>query len=416
MLTATLDKVRCPRRGCLSPLKPVGKNTRIENGDILSGLLECTRCRRSYPILAGVAILVPDPREYVLSHVKGISRIVPEREIPRDWLDDYREARAELEEEHIEEDLESARVTSLYIMNHYLRADGPTAWWRPRSGVFSPEMEELIQKFWDRGPLDQIAGVIEQEQGAATALSLGPEATPERRSGPEATPELGSGQQATPERRSGNQATPELGSGQQAVELGCGVGGLSLRLRGKVSRYLGVDGSFASIALARHLALGCPYPEKIRFPEDLLHGTVSRELPLPTGAARHAGDKFDFVVGSLEEAPIGTEEWDLAVVLNAIDMLEKPWELPKLQARALRPGGLAIQSCPYIWHDTVATRLRGRLPKTVRDSAAAVEWLYEQEGLKPGTRLDALPWLFFKHVRQLELYSVHLFAARKLKA
>jgi hypothetical protein len=42
-----------------------------------------------------------------------------------------------------------------------------------------------------------------------------------------------------------------------------------------------------------------------------------------------------------------------------------------------------------------------------------VEYLYEKSGLQIFKKLDHLPWLFLKHFRQIELYSVHLFAARK---
>jgi len=76
-------------------------------------------------------------------------------------------------------------------------------------------------------------------------------------------------------------------------------------------------------------------------------------------------------------------------------------------------GGVAIQSCPYIWHRNVAERLRKSLPKKIRSSSAAVEHLYGKAGLELFRKIDHLPWLFLKHFRQIELYSVHLFAARK---
>jgi SAM-dependent methyltransferase len=165
--------------------------------------------------------------------------------------------------------------------------------------------------------------------------------------------------------------------------------------------------------LARHVALGAPYHGKLGIPEDLLTGPVSRGIELPI--AEPFDGQGDFVVGELEGAPLPMEAWDLSLVLNAIDMIDDPGSLPRLQHALLRPGGCAIQSGPYIWHEFVARRLRAQVPAELRnDSARAVEWLYEQAGLSITERVDHVPWLFFKHVRQLEIYSVHLLRAHKV--
>lgn len=365
MFLETLDRLRCPKPRCEGRLA-----IRHAEGapDIRCGTLDCTRCRRQYPILEGVAVLVADPREYVLAHVKGVSSCVPDDQIPQAWRSDFESARDELISEHIEEDLEAERVTALYVMNHYLRAGQGLEWWKGRSGAFSPEIDELVRRWWDRGPFSKIEQWL-------TELSAPVE-------------------------------------GWHAVELGCGVGGLKSRLGPRLSSYLGVDSSFASIALARHLALGCAYRGRLRFPEDLLLGPVSREIPISIPETSSAG--ADFIVGDIEGAALASGAWNLSLALNAIDMLEKPEVLPRLQARLIGKEGRVIQSGPYIWHEAVARELRSRVPKTAQDSARAVEWLYTQAGLKVVRREEQVPWLFFKHLRQLELYSVHLFLAEKL--
>ena len=147
-------------------------------------------------------------------------------------------------------------------------------------------------------------------------------------------------------------------------------------------------------------------------PEDLIAGPISREIKLPIATTFDGSG--DFVVGELEGPPLLSESWDLAMILNAIDMVDDPTSLPKLQHELVRSGGIAIQGGPYIWHEFVAKRLRERLPSQLRNnSARAVEWLYEESGLVIEDRMDHVPWLFFKHVRQLEIYSVHLLRARK---
>ncbi|MBC7692944.1 MAG: class I SAM-dependent methyltransferase [Methylotenera sp.] len=358
-------------------LKLSTKETGSAPLEIRSGRLVCEKCNAEFPILAGVAVLVHDVRNYLISHVKGVMQAVPEAELPRDHLRDLLTARSELQVEHIEEDLESARVTALYLMNHYLRVEktettsGSSSferWWSPRTGEGSPLIDSLVREHWDRGPFAQIKTWVREIAG-------------------------------------------RTGSRQSVVELGCGVGGLYGELKTELSSYLGVDSSFASIALGRHLALGVPYSGKILIPEDLLQGPVTREL---TGLAATSLDgTADFVVGDLEAPPVEAGQSDLVLALNAIDMLEDPSVLPQIQNLLLRKGGTAIQSCPYIWHEAVASQLRKILPREIRDSAAAAEWLSEKAGLKVMKRVNHLPWLFFKHVRQLEIYSVHLFAATK---
>jgi SAM-dependent methyltransferase/uncharacterized protein YbaR (Trm112 family) len=361
MLKSTVAKTNCP--SCASALSLQSAD---KGADILKGSLECKPCKLKFPILAGVAVIVEDVETYLIEHVKGISKLVADSEIPKEFLKQYRQAKEEIQEEHIEEDLEAERVISLYFMNQYLDAASMRALFDDQS----PLIAQLIEKYWDHGPFSQIekwAGSLAQKH--------------------------------------------KLG---QTIELGCGVGGLARLLQPHTENYLGVDSSFASIALARHLTLGAPYAGALRVPTDLLHGPVSKKVDtskfrLGSGAAEHT----DFVVADLTALPIKPGSFDAAIALNAIDMLPEPAALPALQFDLLKVGGVAFQSCPYIWHESVARELRETLPKHVHTSAEASEWLYEQSGFKICEKVQHLPWLFFKHQRQLETYSVHLFYAAK---
>jgi uncharacterized protein YbaR (Trm112 family) len=372
MFNTTASLIRCPKRkrgrpgsceGELELFSPIESPKEIQEKayEVHSGMLRCRSCKAEFPILAGIAVLVDDVRSYLLEHVKGIAKVVPDKEIPARFRDEFLEAKDEIVAEHIEEDLEADRVTSLYLLNHYLKTDG-VEWWKPRHGKASPVIDQLIREYWDHGPFAQIESWVEKSNLAM-------------------------------------------------VELGCGVGGLCPRLLPKLKTYLGVDSSFASIALARHLVVGAPYPGQLKVPEDLLQGPVSRELKIDAKKARDG--RADFVVGDLADPPLKRGSWDVSVALNTIDMLDEPADLPKLQNALVKTGGAAVQSCPYIWHEAVAKNLRKHLPKEIKDSAAAVEWLYQKAGFKIEEKVEHLPWLFFKHARQLEIYSVHLFQARK---
>lgn len=383
MLNTTVPFLMCPKkkRGKLScggalfltsERKIAGPTQNVF--EVTSGHLDCQTCRSRYPILGGVAIIVEDVLGYLLAHVKGISQRVSDEEIPAELLEPYLEAKAEIQQEHIEEDLEAERVIALYVMNHYLRTEGSDPWWRPLShpqlskdDPGSEVIDALMKRYWDHGPFEKISEWVKDLGQAPFSL----------------------------------------------VELGCGVAGLyrTLNSHRLLKSYLGVDSSFASVAVGRHLALGVPLQGKVLFPEDLLKGAVSRKIQLPKPTVFDGTG--DLIVGDLERLPLVAELWDLSVALNTIDMLDEPALLPQTQYSLLRKGGAAIQSCPYVWAESVAKRLRARVPKSSQSSALAVEWIYQQAGFSVDRTVEHLPWLFFKHLRQLELYSVHLFLASK---
>ncbi|MGK5084322.1 class I SAM-dependent methyltransferase [Bdellovibrionota bacterium FG-1] len=353
MLIETLSYLKCPN--CAAELACA-----TDQVEVLLGIVSCNGCKARFPVLAGVLILVRDVRGYLLEHVKGISRQVNDDEIPKEHRTAYVKAKRQIAVEHIEEDLEAERVTALYVMNHYLRASEVCS---P-----SPALDGVIQTYWDHGPFAKI-----KERLARDGRS---------------------------------------GSHRSLIELGCGVGGLCAALRDHLETYLGLDSSFASIALARHLVLGAPLRGRLLVPDDLLHGPVSRQIKVPPSKSPSVAIA-DFIVCELDHPPVKTGVWDLCAALNVMDMLPEPRALPALQYELLSRGGTAIQSCPYIWHQVVAGGLRKVLPKEVKDSASAVEWLYRQRGFNMDSVDLHVPWVFFKHVRQIELYSVHLFFASK---
>jgi SAM-dependent methyltransferase len=249
-------------------------------------------------------------------------------------------------------------------MNHYLRVkDAPKAWWKSSPASESPLLSELIEKHWDHGPFEVVASWVPEESSV--------------------------------------------------IELGCGVGGLYSRLRERRCPYLGVDSSFFSVFLARHLQLGTGGPETLQHPTDLLLGGLSEELVFPKRKSSES-DAVDFIVGEMDDLPLKPGKFQVSISLNAIDMLDTPERLPEAQAALVGKGGVVIQSGPYVWHEKVARRLRSTSPKKASGSSAEmVEWLYERTGLQVTGRDLHVPWLFFKHLRQLEIYSVHCFRAEK---
>lgn len=322
--------------------------------EMVYGVLICSGCKTRFPIFEGVALIVPEVNEYILSHAKGISKFVADAHIPKEILKMYRKIRDEKLEEHIEEDLESDRVNALYLMNHYLTSADIRV-------IESPYLKKLISEYWDHGPMEWIAS--------------------------------------------------QIPNGKSVLELGCGVGGLAHRVKSK--SYLGIDGSFQSIMLARHFNLGVPYRGKLNIPGDLLKGALEEPFPLsPDRRVYSLEGDCDFVVGDLDVVPIKDQSFDTTVAMNAIDMMEDPRQLPLAQKKATKKNGLVIQCAPYIWAARVSARIRKMVPREFCESAKAIEWIYENEGLKIERSEKSIPWLFYKHSRQIELYDVHAFTAK----
>ncbi len=351
MYRLTLERLRCLSCRDVLSLRQGEADLR---GDILWGEVACVSCEDRYPILAGVLLYVDDVENALIQHIKGIMSLVPDERIPREHLATFQEARESLTEdgffdEGLEEDLEAERVNALYVMNHYLGAAQV-----PATG--NPIVDELVSRHWEQGPLQMTADWI-KKKGC-----------------------------------------------KRVVEFGSSVGGIAQRLAGSVDEYLGIDSSFVSVALARHLALGASYPHPIRIPGDLIHGpvSISPELPAPGWAGV---DQADFILADIHDLAIEPGSFDVSVALGLIDMLDEPGVLVFRQREVLASGGVAIQAGPYIWHVPVARAFQDRYPGM--SSAQAVQALYQGGGFTPGESLDAVPWVFFKHLRQVEVYSVH---------
>ena len=382
MKPSTLDLVRCLNPECTGGELELAVGARSASGDIQYGELLCVECEADYPILAGVALLVPDVEGYLLEHIQGVSSIVREGDFPKEYRTSMKQAARELRElgpEHIEDGLESDRINALYLTNHYLEG-ADVAQRLEKEGAISPVIKKMILDYWDQGPMSRVAQIISE----------------------------------SPRKHQSSSADSET-----LVELGCGVGGLARSVQKAGVRYLGIDSSFLSIWHARRLNSG--HAEKIKTPGDLLHGPQTIEFSVgPTGLGSSPPDlravDSDFIVGQIDIPPILAGAFDWSLSLNTMDMLEEPARLPFAQWVALKSGGQAIQTCPYIWHPEIARQLRDWASTQAipdRASTSVVQALYERQGFRVTEQDCHVPWLFLKHARQLEIYDVHVLTALK---
>lgn len=393
MRHTTLKRLRCPKlrpRACACPLTlKDAKELSYAPNEIQSGTLYCPSCHSKYPILGGVAVVLDDVDAYVYAHAQGIARHLRSEEVPRYCRTAFVDGRRESDSASNgdQEHLEAERVISLYALNHYLSSNDlnllGSLWWGA-PGAIDPVIANLVRTHWDQGPHAIVRKWLEE--------------------GPR-------------------------GQSQGAVlELGCSVGGMLQVLASSgpnlFSEYLGIDSSFASVVAGRAFCLGLspdgdPAQMELKYPQDLLNGPFSQKIRRPRQAT--SDSPADLIVGDALNLPLEPSSFNTVIALNLIDMLDEPERLPPIQAQMLMPRGRSIQGSPYIWSDQAAKRLRklnatqGKKPSgsVPLDSASVVEAIYQLSGFKIVKTQKHIPWLFYKHSRQMEIYSVHLFEARK---
>jgi SAM-dependent methyltransferase/uncharacterized protein YbaR (Trm112 family) len=368
MLPTTLEFLACPAGSgrCLGNLQVESacEVERLAEGDedLRAGHLACRNCGARYPILNGVAILVPDVPAYLTEHARALRPLAKQGAIPEEYHSALARGTAGSEDEAAEWDLETSRVTAWYLIGHFLQSTAPSYWWRPGGAAGSQFLEELILRFWHQGPLRVLEEFLQRRE-----------------------------------------------PGGKFLDLGCSVGGGVDLARQYCDVAMGLDSSFTAILTARQVALGPAEGVVAEIPDDRLNGPRSWRV---RRRAQVAGTrKIDFVVADVTTPPVKRGTWDIAASLNLLDMVPDPVAFPAIHGSLLVNGGTALHACPYVWPATVARQLRSQIPASMRDSAEAVEWLYRRTGFEIEQRHPDVPWLFFKNPRQVEAYSVHCFVA-----
>lgn len=368
MLEPTLQILRCPAQkgACNGNLELEVDDWTLQEllgvKEIQSGRLSCAQCETFFPIISGVAIVVPDVDQYIREHIAAITRYVnPEQLALKDA--GIRHLFENINHSAPSEwDLESERVTSWYFANHYLsseqllnslKREGIT----PGAGVTT-----LIEQFWDMGLSSLVRTYLD-----ARVDSI--------------------------------------------LDLGCSVGGALWFSRTRAKQCLGIDLSFSAIKLARQINLHLKPDVPLVVPGDRLNNppfvtALSPENLVDSGMV-------DFVVGDVNNLPVQKDMWEVIISANLIDMLSDPQRLPFIQWDLLTGTGQVVHACPYVWTDDGAAAIRNSVPKDTADSATAVEWIYKEAGFQIAKCEYDLPWLFFKHKRQVELYALHAFRALK---
>lgn len=301
--------VACP--GCAGTLSARAGGER-RAGMLAAGLLGCRQCGVFYPVLGGVAILAADPAQYLAS---------------------YRDAVLASLAEH--------RLAS-------------------RAAV------ELVTAFAEAGRGAEPLGFADD----SVAADLGPAPAP--LTGEGAAARFGDFLAAVDAAPAPDDVALELAPARMrvAVEVGCGAGALTARLRARADRVLVVDLSLRALLGARAAA-----------------------------SRRRGGGELACAVADAEALPVRAAAAAGLFAVNLVDLLGDPGAFFAAAAAALAPRGRLVLTTPD-------PSLGGGT-----DERLAAE--LSRAGLRVEAERDAIPWLRRHSPRHVEVYFVRALAAAR---
>lgn len=329
MKLSVLPLLACPRDssgkpcgGALfasdTPVFPQLRSPR-DADELLEGMLSCSQCGLEFPVLSGVAVLMPDAVGYLRKYYRSVKRD----------LDRYGS----------------------------LSATG-RSWLERRCGREGGAEEygadfRFSQQF---------------ERPADVAAAMVPE--PERFYGRY----LDGFREAGPYEVLAQWAGELPGERHLALDAGCGGGGLTARLSRVAGTALGIDLSLLAILLARRAMLHQPQPERSYMLNVRRGLEVERPLPGPPGG------NLEFFVADACRLPFAGGLFDLTASCNVIDIVGLEGPLDEV-ARVTRAGGRVLLSDPFFWQEGKAPD--GEPVAVLKEALArrGMEVLVERDGV-----------------------------------
>lgn len=376
----SLHVLACPCAGpkgpCRSPLTVEEKDGSplVEAADpghgIIEGVLRCSGCGATFPILCGLPILIPELKDYLrANHALMISMAAQIGEPLSDKMLRYLEQQGA----HCPPVMSglgwhygSPHQLSVYLSAHY---------------------DDVLYTMPEGNPIRALLQAARVTDPYSTLVGL-------------VAPHIAAPQKAHGEAHGG--ARPI------ALDVGCHVGRLTRELAPRCGTVLGLDMNFAAALTARRILLGWPRPFDgyDLYREGLLHERRSIALPPLANA--------EVIVGSGLSLPLRDGSIDVAVSTNVLDAIPAPALMLQEMGRSLREGGLIGNACIYMWDIVVPTEgwLGG---KDGQESAERVR-RFLSESFDPIGEADYVPWVLHQYDRSWGLHLSHCIAGRKRAA
>lgn len=362
MLETTLHRLACPgdERPCLGSLSVAIDAVRTPQPgrppELDSGILRCERCGARYPIVAGIAILLADWKDYLLSRWPLVSRL-PDERIPRCVIEEGNAPENVYKRYVRSQDWESDDILNAYLLNHFLCYSLEEL--EELKEVFTaPRIFDLVTENWAENPHFQMRRWLADAGGCGDFL-----------------------------------------------ELGCSVGGTATLLPGLVrGGFLGIDLSLRSVAAARTLLLDIRMAPQGLLPQGFV---ADAEMWIdPDTTAKLAGIDIDFVVGSAWSPPVRRAVWDFVSAVNMVDFSPDPVAFARMEQAVLAPAGRCFVASPLSPFSPVASILATHAGKPEATPTDALVEVYRQAGLSLLRRRDDLPWVMPRGPRYVEYFSV----------
>jgi SAM-dependent methyltransferase/uncharacterized protein YbaR (Trm112 family) len=366
MNLSLLQDLACPSgltgTRCLGSLQPASVPApRFDPGDaqeMIEGLLECRECGAAYPVLCGVAVVMPDTAAYLQQNYRAILSLAVENELTVSpaMFGHLRSLGAHYESPARAAPAEdSPRALGSYLCAHYDRAASPLGSLPAGHPLAGFAQDYLRQDLYD------------------TLLAMFTAHLPAPRA--------------------------------KLLDLGCHVGRLTRDLAGLGHALVGLDISFTAIFVARRAVRGWPSPlgeyETSRDGFRREKRTL-RLPPLPNA---------ELLVASALQLPFRPACFDGALAANLIDILPDPVGLLREIRAVLREGGLAALSTPYhSGASQAAARWLG--PGGQMDAAQALRWRIGHHFTILAER-EQVPWVLAEHQRRFQVYLNHCLVGSK---
>jgi SAM-dependent methyltransferase/uncharacterized protein YbaR (Trm112 family) len=354
----------CPvcRAGGASAASPLVLAAVPGEDDVIEGMLHCsnTACRREYPIIDGIPLLVADLRTFVRDQLPAILARDDLSEATETLLGDCCGPGSTFDA--------TRQQLSSYAWDHYAAGDPD-----------EPESREP-------GCLSDQAATGGVRPGSADRLlRQGIEMIGARPAGP-------------------------------VLELGCSVGGCIGTLEEATGELvLGVDLNYAMLRTAADVLRG----RSVRYPRRRV-GLVYDRREFATRRPKRA----DVWACDAEDMPLADASVSLVACLNLLDSVRSPLALLASIRRLLVPGGFAILGCPYDWTASVTAPEqwigghsqrgpgRGASDATLRDLLTPGAHPASLDGLDLYAERDDALWHVRLHQRSTIVYRVHLLVVR----
>lgn len=359
MKISTLQTLRCIQKhnsiNCNGNLEATSSQVTPDvdenKQELIEGVLQCKKCGANYPVISGVAIILPrvttwcrNNYHYIQSGAALANGIGQEMQ---QWLADRQ---WHLGNGSADNYYESERWNTIFTATHY---DGVS---RGKDDL-SP-----LGKFIESQP--QVFEVVEQMIIRHLDEPV-----------------------------------------SHALDIGTNVGGMSLRLAAHARKVTGIDTSFNSILTARKIQCGQPVTQMSYRRYHDGHHYEERTL-------EHQVENTEFLVASLFDLPM-EEKYDLVTALNVIDVVDDPRQFLSALTELVKDDGLLLLTSPYSWGSDDVPIDNWLGASADRPSSVATLEEIEKQGFTIVEECDHVPWVLREHQRWYRVFLNHCILARK---